>query len=323
MKELIAGVDGGGSRTRLILATESGEELTSVEGGRSAMRPGEAKKSAEVVADLVREALSAAGILDTVPTILYGGFAGVGREEERRDLEAELDRLGVADEVVVDIDAAIAMVDAFGDGPGIIVLAGTGSIAYGRGVDGAHARCGGWGPAFGDEGSGHWIGRRALGIVAAAADGREAPTALTGSILTAAEVNSAEELIPWAIAAGSTTIASLAPVVIATAAAGDARANALVALAAEELVVHVRALAMRLFGDERAAIPVALSGGLLQKGSLLRKKLEQRIRSAVPGAQVRSAEIIPARGAVRSAIRRIAGDAAHTRPTKEDVASRA
>jgi N-acetylglucosamine kinase-like BadF-type ATPase len=305
MKELIAGVDGGGSRTRLILATESGEELANVEGGRSAMRPGEAEKSAEVIAELMREALSAAGILDSVPTLLYGGFAGVGREEERRDLENELNRIGVAEEVIVDDDGAIALIDAFDFGPGIIVLSGTGSIAYARGVDGAIARCGGWGPVFGDEGSGGWLGKRALGVVAAAADGREAQTALTGSILTAAEVNTPEELIPWAIAASTTTIAALASVVLATAAAGDSRANALVSLAAEELVIHVRALALRMFGDERATIPVALSGGLLQKGSLLRKKLEQRIRSAVPGAQIRSAEIIPARGAVRAAARRI------------------
>jgi glucosamine kinase len=305
MKELVAGVDGGGSRTRLILATETGEELASVDGGRSAMRPGEAEKSGAVIAELMREGLSRAGILDSVPTILYGGFAGVGREAERRDLEAELNRLGVAEETIVDTDAAIALGDAFDGGPGIIILAGTGSIAYGRGIDGSLARCGGWGSVFGDEGSGAWIGKRALGVVAAAADGREPPTALTGSILTAAEVGTPDDLIPWAIAAGTTTIATLAPVVIATAAAGDARANAIVSLAAEELVVHVRALALRLFGDERAAIPVALSGGLLKKGSLLRKRLEQRIRSAVPGAQLRTAEIIPARGAVRLAIRRI------------------
>ena len=302
MKELIAGVDGGGSKTRLILATETGDELASVEGGRSGMRPGEAKKAGATVAALVSEALSIAGILDAVPTILYGGFAGVGRAEERRDLENELSRLGVADEVVVDSDAAIALVDAFGDGPGIIVIAGTGSIAYARGINGELARCGGWGPVFGDEGSGGWLGRRALGVVAAAADGREPPTALTGGILTAAEVNTPEELIPWAIAASTTAIASLAPVVIATAEAGDPRAHALVSLAVEELVVHARALAQRLFEDERAAIPMAFSGGLLQKGTLLRKQLERRLRSAVPGAQLRSAEIVPARGAVRAAM---------------------
>jgi glucosamine kinase len=304
MKALVAGVDGGGSRTRLMLADETGEEIATLEGGRSAMRPGEAAISGAVIAGLMKEALSSAGLLE-IPAILYGGFAGVGREQERRDLETELNRLEVAEESVVDSDAAIALEDAFGDGPGIIVLAGTGSIAHGRGSDGAHARCGGWGPVFGDEGSGAWIGRHALGMVAAAADGREPATALTGSILTAAEVNAPEELIPWAIAGSPTTIAALAPVVLATAASGDARANALVALAAEELVVHVRALAMRLFGDERATIPVAFSGGLLQKGSLLRKKLEQRLRSAVPGAQLRPAEIVPVRGAVRAALRRL------------------
>ncbi|HUQ20093.1 MAG TPA: BadF/BadG/BcrA/BcrD ATPase family protein [Gemmatimonadaceae bacterium] len=304
MKEIVAGVDGGGSKTRLILATDAGEELANVEGARSAMRPGDAEKSAAVVAELMREALAQASILE-VPTILYGGFAGVGREEERRALENELDRLGVAEEVFVGGDAEIALADAFNEGPGIILLAGTGSIAYGRGIDGSLVRTGGWGPVFGDEGSGFWIGKRALGIVAAATDGREPATALTGSILTAAEVESAEALIPWAINAGNTTIASLAAVVLTTAAAGDSRANALVSLAAEELIVHVRTLAMRLFGDERAAIPVALSGGLLQKGSLLRKKVEQRLRSAIPGAQVQSSEIVPARGAVRSALRRI------------------
>jgi glucosamine kinase len=304
MKAIVAGVDGGGSKTRLMLANEAGEEIATLEGGRSAMRPGEAAISGAVIAELMKEALSNAGLLE-VPVILVGGFAGVGREEERRALENELNRLGVAEEVVVDSDAAIALEDAFAGGPGIIVLAGTGSIAYGRGGDGARARCGGWGPVFGDEGSGAWIGRRALGIVAAAADGREPPTALSGSILTAAEVNAPEELIPWAIAGSPTTIAALAPVVLATAAAGDARANALVALAAEELIVHVRALAIRLFGDERAAIPVAFSGGLLHKGSLLRKKLEQRLRSAVPGAQLRSAEIIAVRGAVRAAVRHL------------------
>src|SRR5438874_2089796 len=127
MKALVAGVDGGGSRTRLMLADEAGEEIATLEAGPSAMRPGEAERSGAVIAELMKEALSNAGLLE-IPTMLYGGFAGVGREQERRDLENELNRLGVAEEVVVDSDAAIALEDAFGDGPGIIVLAGTGSI---------------------------------------------------------------------------------------------------------------------------------------------------------------------------------------------------
>ena len=74
-------------------------------------------------------------------------------------------------------------------------------------------------------------------------------------------------------------------------------------MAAEELVLHVRALARRLFGDERAACPVALAGGLLSPGGALRRRVEHRLKSAVPGAQVRAEEVIPVRGAVRGALR--------------------
>ena len=84
-------------------------------------------------------------------------------------------------------------------------------------------------------------------------------------MLTAAQLNDVTELIPWAIAATPKELAQLAPVVFNCATSGDVRANALVGLAVEELVLHVRALAIKLFLDERAAVPLALTGGLLQK----------------------------------------------------------
>ena len=195
-------------------------------------------------------------------------------------------------------DGEVAMYDAFAEGPGILLISGTGSIAHGRGPSGQTARCGGWGPFVGDEGSGRWIGRRALEIVAAAADGREPPTDLSGAILTAAQLNDPSELIQWSIAATGRDLAALAPVVLSTAANGDLRANALVGLAVEELVLHVRTLAVKLFGDERAHVPVAVAGGLMLKGSLLRKRLEGRLKSAVPGASVKAGDIVPARGAM-------------------------
>jgi glucosamine kinase len=92
-------------------------------------------------------------------------------------------------------------------------------------------------------------------------------------------------------------------VVLRVAANGDQRANTLLAMAVEELVLHVRTLARALFVDERATIPVALSGGLLAPRQLLRKRLEQRLRTAVPGAQLRAEEVQPARGAVGHALR--------------------
>lgn len=304
MTDFVIGVDGGGSKTRVILADLQGNHLADVVGAGSAMRPGSGDHSAEVIGGVVREAIAAAEI-EGRSKVLLAGVAGVGRAAENRALTAALEDLELADEVVVQGDGEIALTDAFGTGPGIILISGTGSIAYGRSPSRVLARCGGWGPAFGDEGSGAWIGRKALGIVASAADGREPETQLTGAILTAAQVNEPQELIPWGIAATARELAALAPVVFNVASAGDARAGALVGLAVEELVLHIRALALKLFGDDRAAIPVAFSGGLLHKGSFIRKKLEQRLRSAVPGAQVRPAEIIAARGAAKAALLKI------------------
>jgi len=306
MSEIVIGVDGGGSRTRVLVGTAEGEVLATMDGPKSAVSPGHAAHSAEVIADLVARALSEIAQPGTVfPRVLYCGVAGTGREEERRALHAALDAKELAEEVIIDSDGLIAMYDAFEDRAGILLVVGTGSIAYGRSPAGETVRCGGWGPTFGDEGSGGWIGKRALGIVAASSDGREPATALLFPILAATQCEDVEDLIPWAAAADARAFATLAPVVFSTAAAGDQRANALITLAAEELVLHIRALARQLFTDERAAVAVALSGGLMDRGSPLRKRLEQRLKSAVPGANLRSEEVLPARGALRAAARRI------------------
>lgn len=306
MSEILVGVDGGGSKTRVLIGNAEGEVLSTIDGPRSAVKPGYAQESADTIADLITRGLAEIAIPGAVlPRVLYCGVAGTGREEERKALHAALDAKEIAEEVVVDSDGMIAMYDALEDRAGILLVVGTGSIAYGRSPNGTVVRCGGWGPSFGDEGSGGWIGKRALSIVAASSDGREPPTALLFPILAATGCEDIEDLIPWAAAADARMFATLAPVVFQTAANGDQRANALISLATEELVLHIRALAKQLFSDERAAVAVALSGGLMDRGSPLRKRLEQRLKSAVPGAQLRSEEVLPARGALRAAARRI------------------
>jgi glucosamine kinase len=303
MTFIVIGIDGGGTKTRAMVADDHGGMIGDVVGPGSAVRPGQADVSAGIIADVVRDALASCEMTHVVPRVLCVGVAGVGRDAERQELWQALMEREVAEEIVIHSDFSVALDDAFGDGPGVLLISGTGSVAFGRGPTGLTARCGGWGPVFGDEGGGAWIGRRALSVVSAASDGREPETALTGAILTAAQVNEVSELISWAAQGTPGMLASLAPVVMSVADAGDLRANAIVSLAVEELSLHIRALARSLFVDERAAVPVALSGGMLRRGTVLRKRLEHRLRSAVPGAQVSAEEVVPVRGAVRGALR--------------------
>jgi glucosamine kinase len=304
MTTFVIGVDGGKSRTRALVADDTGTELASAESDGSAIRPGEADRSATVIAATIRDALSRAAVQGRGRCVVVG-VAGAGRDEEREALTDALDEMGIADEVLVMGDTLIGLEDAFGERSGVLLIAGTGSIAYGRGPTGTVARCGGWGPVFGDEGSGAWIGRRALGVVAASHDGREPETDLTAPILAAAGADHIEELIAWASRAAPADFGRLAPVVFEVAATGDLRASSLVALAVEELGLHVRALARQLFADERAAFSLALSGGLLARGTILRKRLEHRLKSLTPGAQIYAEDVNAARGAVKRALRHL------------------
>lgn len=303
MTLIVVGVDGGGSKTRVMVTDERGTAVADLEGPASAVRPGQIERSADTIATLVREALAAQGMSHVLPKVLCVGVAGVGRDAERQGLWQSLVSRELAEEIVVHTDGTVALDDAFGDGPGVLLVAGTGSICLGRGPTGALFRCGGWGPVIGDEGSGAWIGRRALSIVCAASDGREPETALTGAILTATQMGATDDLIPWAAGASPADLASLVPAIVSVAEAGDLRANALLSLAIEELALHVRTLARQGFGDERAAVPVACAGGLLHRGSPMRKRLEHRLKSAVPGARVSPEPVQPVRGAVRGALR--------------------
>ena len=303
MTALIVGVDGGGSLTRALVTDDAGTPVASADGAGSAVKPGEVERSADVIAATIADAVGQAAGDNAHVRIACVGISGVGRDDERNELHAALMARMISDEVLVLTDAEIALEDAFGEGPGVLLIAGTGSICFGRSPAGALARCGGWGAVIGDEGSGAWLGRRALGVVAAAFDGRESETALSSAILSATGVTSVEALVPWAALATPAQFAALAPAVMETAKAGDLRANAIVTLGVEELALHVRTLARQLFVDERATVPVALSGGLAHKGTLMRRRLESRLKSMVPGAMLHLDDVLPVRGAIKRALR--------------------
>src|SRR3989449_7622097 len=168
---VLLGADAGGSHSTVVIGTVDLTIVGRADGPGAAMKPGGAAASAVVLAETARRAASQAGIDLPVERAVVGA-AGAGRAQEQRELEAALVQTGLAQRVRVMADAEIALSTAFADGTGIIVSAGTGSIAYARDPAGQLHRAGGYGWQLGDEGGGYWLGRRALGVAARAPDGR-------------------------------------------------------------------------------------------------------------------------------------------------------
>lgn len=298
MTRLVVGVDGGGTRTRAVVLDEEGREVGRAEGGGAiadAVNPG---APATAVAGVCLAALRAAGA-GAPAHALWAGLSGAGREEARGAVEAELARAGVAGRVRVGTDIAAAFHDAFGDGPGILLVAGTGSIAAGRSEDGREARAGGWGRHLGDEGSGYALGAAALKEATWQADGRAGRSALFTDVLGSLGLDDAGALIPWAAAATKGQVAALAPVVVRAAARGDGAAARIVAQAVGDLEAHVVALVERL-GPWTRAPGVALTGGLLQQAGPLRRPLEDLLARRGVGLVHREPD--PALGAARLAL---------------------
>ncbi len=266
---LFIGIDGGGTRTTAVATDPDGKELARVPGEAGIVNVLDPAARAGSLAALARAAAEQAG--DGRIDALCCGLAGAGREHERAALEDALRATDVAERVRVTTDAEAAMADAFGSGgAGILVIAGTGSIAWGRNARGDTARAGGWGLLLGDEGSGYALGLAALHAVVRAHDGRGQPTTLTAAVLRATGVAAPEGLIAWGFAAAKGDIGGLAPLVSDAATAGDLAARAILDNAAHELGMHVLALNFRL-GPWVEAPLLALSGSLVVPGGPLRE----------------------------------------------------
>ena len=268
MPKVLIGADVGGTKTAVAVSRD-GKIVGRADGPGAAVRPGRALASSSTIAEVVRQALSAAGLL--IGDVLLVGAAGVGREPEREELRKALRGENVASSVVVTTDIEIALAAAFADGPGIVVSAGTGSVAVGRDRTGQRHRIGGYGWQMGDEGSGYAIGRASLGAVSRAVDGRSPKTALSDRLLRATRSDDYDELVRWAAGASPAEVAALAPHVLAVAAGGDPLAQGIADYAARELSQLAICLIPKM--DITPPIPVAVTGGLLGDDQPLRKTL--------------------------------------------------
>lgn len=259
MRYLI-GVDGGGTRTTLALADESGRELSRSTGPAGLVDPRQPAATARMLAALVETAQHRVGLVGPAAA-LCAGLAGAGSAHERGIVEGALAAAGVAERVMVCSDGETALHGALAGGPGVLLIAGTGSVAHGRGEDGRVARCGGWGMIVGDEGSGYGIARAALRQALRAVDGRGPQTELLPLLLRATGVPVPDGIPPWVGRAEKAEVAALAVQVLGAARGGDAVALDVVRGAAAELAEHAAALIHRL-GPWHGPTPVVVNGGL-------------------------------------------------------------
>jgi glucosamine kinase len=302
----VVGVDGGGTTFRAVVLDGAGVERARAEVPAARVLAGLPGPAVAAVQELVALACTRAGVQPPVAT-LWAGLAGAGREAVRAELEATLARSAVARRVRVGTDIEAAVEDAFGRGPGILLMAGTGSIGFGRAEDGREARVGGWGSLLGDEGSGYAIGVEAMRRIARSVDGRGRDTDLARRVLARLGLTDPQELITWASTASRAAIAALVPEVQDAAASGDAVAGEILVRAVEELEGHVRTL-LETLGPWQRPPMVALGGGLLDPSGPLRRPLERVLRSQHHVALLER-ELDPAMGAARLA----RGDVGETR----------
>lgn len=247
----VLGLDSGGTKTVAVVIDRSGKVTTQASGeGLDPTGPGDWEaRLRQIVAPLGPVSAAVLGLP------LHGEQAAISNRQR------VLARALLGDRALVLNDVEVAFDGALGGQDGVLVLAGTGAMAWARGPLGVH-RVGGWGPAFGDEGSAHWIGREALSVVSQQLDGRTPSTSFETALLAMMGL-AATDLAGWADDAPRARIASVAKHVATLAAVRMAEAKDIMHRAADHLG-RLGLTAARLSG----ATPWSYAGGVFADAGL-------------------------------------------------------
>ncbi len=299
-RTLIFGADGGGTKTLGILADESGTERARMQVGPGNPNVAGVDAAATNLLDLVAGCCEIARCFPRDIGAAVFGLAGVGSLSVRQKLlDAVHDqcvRRGWSDfPTTIDTDARIAVEGAFGGGPGVVIIAGTGSMFIGKLPDGTLASVGGWGRVLGDEGSGYFLGLEAAKAVVREIDGRGHAAAFHALLKDRFGWETRDRIIA-AVYQEKFDLASLAPVVIEAAAEGDATSRTILEHGAREIADALASLVRRMKSDE--AVGVVFVGGLIDHDTVYARILLETIGARVPIAEVRPALYPPARGAL-------------------------
>ncbi len=297
MNRLLLAVDGGGSKTALSLRSEQGVELFSLETEGTNYHAIGATAFRTVMDDAI------AALLPYCPNsfIDVGAFALAGvdtpddEQEVRSMLEGMLaDRGLTVRELLIENDAFATLKGLVKGEPGVLLISGTGAIAFAQDTEGRIVRAGGWGHRTGDGGGGRWMGMHVIDEVFRMEDGRGHTTSLYGKTLAALGMPSVDALCNWVNGPDFTgrAAARLTVQLAEAAAEGDETACRLVDWASDELVYMAEA-AIRKSGLQDTPCTIYCNGGTLRNFQLLFEHVKGKLQTRYPGKQITRTEQLP------------------------------
>lgn len=294
MRDLVVGMDAGGTKTRAFAVTRAGEIVgRGVGGGANLLSSPDPQGS---IAAALREALAG-----RVPTAIVLACAGGERQADRAKGRAILSAL-VGPDVAVEVthDGKAALYAGTAAGCGVVLISGTGSIAYGRNDQGAEQRCGGWGYLVGDEGSAVWIGQEGLRAASYHNDGRGSPTTITRHLFDDVGTTDFNGVLPllYGKAHPAPAILAATRAVARAFGEGDVIAVNIVQRGARLLAGMAATVAYGLSLDGG---PVYLAGGAFENVRPLEQAVRLELLSVLPRATVEPVREEPAMGAARLA----------------------
>ncbi len=306
---LFLGIDGGGTKIECVLADEAGEILARASGAGANLR----RASIDSLRDLLKSCLGAlkgaAGLPALQPVAVCAGFAGVSDPEARARAQSVLTEMLRPQHLYLVGDMEVALEAAVGAGAGVVLVAGTGSIAFGRNGEGRTSRAGGEGARFGgdgqltgDAGSGFDIGRGAVEAVLRAEEGRGPETILRDAELAVLGAENAEELAACLVPERAAELSSLVPLVTRAARRGDPVAGEILENAGTALAELALAV-LRELNLAESNVGVFASGGVFSESPEVLNRVRKVFSRAAPRVAVERLEVSPAEGALRLGLR--------------------
>ncbi len=293
--KFIVGLDGGGTKTRCEFADESGKPILELSGGPANFLSIGNEKTAANIISLVKSGLTKLDASFDDILIIMAGISGAGRKHHAELLkESLLKKLPEGfTNIFVESDARAALEGALGGKPGAVLIAGTGSVIFGKDKSGQIHRAGGFGRVIGDEGSGYSIGVKTLRIIAGMLDGRDKPDDMFDQFTTIFHINHEDDLISLIHNPGFDA-ASIALFTIRCADDNMKEAKKILDDEAGELVKQVKAIKIKMKVDP---LMLALIGSLVENDNYYSQLMKEKI-SALEGIELTARKYSPEMGAV-------------------------